>query len=81
MDGRLSRLTLSAASAPWHARLYPFIGRTVSTPRGAGQLVQVFSDRASVILQGEAEVGVFLPEELSPPGGALPPPSPPRARH
>jgi hypothetical protein len=35
------------------------------TPRGAGQLVQVFSDRASVILQGEAEVAVFLPEELS----------------
>jgi len=52
----------------WHARLYPFIGRTVSTPLGAGRLVQVFQERASVILPGEAQVGVFLPEDLCPLG-------------
>jgi len=58
--------------ASWHARLYPFIGRTVSTPRGAGELVQVFPERASVILPGEAQVGVFLPEELWPLGAPRP---------
>jgi hypothetical protein len=31
----------------WHARLYPFIGEAVSTPRGHGRLVQVFPERAS----------------------------------
>ena len=56
----------------WHARLYPFIGKTVSTPRGAGRLVQVFPDRASVILPGEAQVGVFLPDELWPLGRPRP---------
>lgn len=56
----------------WHARLYPFIGRTVSTPRGDGRLVQVFPERASVILPGEVQVGVFLPEDLKPPGGQQP---------
>jgi hypothetical protein len=57
----------------WHARLHPFIGRTVSTPRGdGGRLVQVFPERASVILPGEAQVGVFLPEELGLPGGSQP---------
>lgn len=54
----------------WHARLYPFIGRTVATPRGAGRLVQIFGDRATVILPGETQAGVFLPEELGPPGSA-----------
>ena len=52
----------------WHARLYPFIGKAVSTPRGAGRLVQVFPERASVILPGEAQIGVFLPGELCPLG-------------
>jgi hypothetical protein len=52
----------------WHARLYAFIGKTVSTPRGAGRLVQVFPERASVILPGEAQVGVFLPQEIGPVG-------------
>jgi hypothetical protein len=50
----------------WHARLYPFIGRTVSTPRGAGRLVQIFPKRASVILPAEEQIGVFLPAELRP---------------
>jgi hypothetical protein len=56
----------------WHARLYPFVGETVSTPHGAGRLVQVFPERASVVFAGEAEVGVFLPEELWPPGAPRP---------
>lgn len=50
----------------WHARLYPFVGETVSTPRGAGRLVQVFPERASVILPGEERIGVFLPGEVLP---------------
>jgi TubC N-terminal docking domain len=53
----------------WHARLYPFIGRTVSTPCGDGRLVQVFPERANVILPGMAQAGVFLPEELRPSRG------------
>jgi len=57
----------------WHARLYRFIGRTVSTPRGAGRLVQVFPERASVVIAGEAQVRVLLPEELCPLGA--PPPA------
>jgi hypothetical protein len=56
-----------------HARLNPFIGKAISTPRGAGRLVQVFPEPASVILPGEAHVGVFLPEELKPPGSQRPP--------
>jgi hypothetical protein len=56
----------------WHARLYPFIGRTVSTLRGAGRLVQVFPERANVVLPGETQVGVFLPNKLCPPGGPRP---------
>jgi hypothetical protein len=56
----------------WHARLYPFLGKTVSTPCGAGRLVQVFPERASVILPGEAQVGVFLPEDLWPLGAPRP---------
>ncbi|HVR10577.1 MAG TPA: hypothetical protein VMW75_21205 [Thermoanaerobaculia bacterium] len=50
----------------WHARLYPLIGKTVATPRGAGRLAQVFPERGSVILPDEAVVGVFAPEELRP---------------
>jgi hypothetical protein len=56
----------------WHARLYPFIGQVVSTPGGNGRLVQVFPERASVILPGKLTVGVFLPEELRPPGAGAP---------
>jgi len=48
------------------ARLYPFLGRAVATPRGRGRLVQVFPDRAVVRCAGR--VLVFLPSEVRPPG-------------
>ena len=55
---------LATAAAPWpaacleaerrfgqpHARLFPLIGQTVSTPNGAGVLCQVFRDRAAVVV-------------------------------
>lgn len=55
-----------------HARLYPFIGRTVTTPDGPGTLLQVFSERAAVLFDDGAERRVFhyLPSELTPPTGA-----------
>lgn len=48
-----------------HARLYPFLGRRVLSPRGRGRLLQVFADRAVVNLAGR--VSVFLPSEVRPP--------------
>lgn len=51
------------------ARLYPFVGRRVSTPHGPGRLMQVFPDRVVVVLAEEVERPcVFLPSELRPPG-------------
>jgi hypothetical protein len=52
------------------ARLYPFLGRTVETPAGPGRLLQVFSERAAVLLDGDERVSHFLPAELRPPGAA-----------
>lgn len=51
-----------------HARLYPFIGRTVVTPDGPGTLLQVFAERAVVLFDGggDRQVGHFLPSELAP---------------
>lgn len=56
------------------ARLYPFIGRQVRTPRGTGRLLQVFSDRAVVLLdgefakpQGEQREAYFDPCDICPP--------------
>jgi hypothetical protein len=37
-----------------HARLFPFIGRKVRTPQGAGVLLQVFRGRCGVVLDMEA---------------------------
>ena len=48
------------------ARLYPFLGRPVLSPRGPGPLVEVLPDRAGVNLGGR--VFVFLPSEIQPPG-------------
>jgi hypothetical protein len=36
-----------------HAKLFPFIGRKVRTPRGAGLLVQVFAERVTVLLDSD----------------------------
>jgi hypothetical protein len=38
-----------------HAKLFPFLGRKVRTPEGAGMLVQVFADRVTVLLDTERE--------------------------
>jgi hypothetical protein len=36
-----------------HANLFPFIGRKVRTPEGPGTLLQVFTDRVTVVLDSE----------------------------
>lgn len=56
------------------ARLYPFLGRTVLTPAGPGRLVQVFAERATVLLDAHPHrADVFLPSELQPPGAGRAP--------
>jgi hypothetical protein len=51
-----------------HAKLFTFIGRKVRTPNGPGTLLQVFADRATVLLDSERDhVCVrFLPSEVIP---------------
>jgi len=50
-----------------HARLFPFIGRKVRTPGGPGTLIQVFADRATVILDSEmTKCAAFTPGEIEP---------------
>ena len=50
-----------------HAKLFPFIGRKVRTPQGPGTLIQVFSDRATVVLDSKLGIcTVFKPVEVVP---------------
>lgn len=50
----------------WPGRsLYPYLNRQVITPRGPGVLVQVFSDRVAVALDGHGKVTFFYPEEIT----------------
>ncbi len=56
------------------ARLYPFVGKKVRTPKGIGQLVQVFSERVAVILDSERvkpeterRMTFFTPGDVCPP--------------
>ncbi len=44
-----------------HARLFPLIGREVSTPDGRGTLVQVFAARSAVVIAGRV-IFVFTAE-------------------
>ena len=48
------------------AWLYPFLGHMVSTPKGSGKLIQVFSGRASVLFRGQGKendrVEMFSPD-------------------
>jgi hypothetical protein len=54
-----------------HARLFPLIGRRVSTLAGDGTLVQVFAERVAVRLDAQPhEVAYFLPAEVRPPGAS-----------
>ena len=53
------------------ARLYPFLGRRVATPRGPGQLCQVLEARCRVLLEGRAGAEVEVPAaEVRPAQGA-----------
>jgi hypothetical protein len=50
-----------------HAKLFPFIGRKVRTPTGTGTLLQVFSDRATVLLDSElSRCSFFSPGQIEP---------------
>ncbi len=50
-----------------HVKLFPFIGRKVRTPEGAGVLVQVFKDRATVLLDREKDkCAWFEPGQVEP---------------
>jgi hypothetical protein len=50
-----------------HAKLFPFIGRKVRTPRGPGTLIQVFEDGATVVLDSElSRCSFFVPGEIKP---------------
>jgi hypothetical protein len=49
------------------ARLFPFLGRKVRTPAGSGTLLQVFADRATVLLDSElGKCRIFPPCEIEP---------------
>ncbi len=48
------------------ARLYPLIGLRVRTPRGTGKLLQVFVDRAAVLIDGENQVSSLAPVDVLP---------------
>ncbi|HSL82534.1 MAG TPA: hypothetical protein VLF66_07130 [Thermoanaerobaculia bacterium] len=54
------------------ARLYPFLGREVETPRGRGRLLKVFAERVMVVLDtAPSQASFFLPSEVRPPGVAV----------
>lgn len=56
------------SQAEYYRALYSLLGRIVSTPLGRGELWQVFSERAGVVLdrQGPEKKKVFFfrPEEI-----------------
>ena len=50
-----------------HSKLFPFLGRKVRTPGGPGTLIQVFSDRVTVVLDSELfRCSFFQPKEIEP---------------
>ena len=50
-----------------HAKLFIFIGRKVRTPEGAGTLIQVFTERVTVLLDSEREkCSFFHPGQIEP---------------
>lgn len=50
-----------------HAKLFPFIGRKVRTPAGAGTLIQVFAERVTVVLESDVDkCAFFTPAEIEP---------------
>jgi lauroyl/myristoyl acyltransferase len=50
-----------------HAKLFPFIGRKVRTPKGPGTLIQVFAARVTVVLDADLDkCSRFAPIEIEP---------------
>jgi hypothetical protein len=51
-----------------HGKLFSFIGRKVRTPEGPGTLLQVFADRATVLLDSERDQACvrFPPSQVIP---------------
>ena len=50
-----------------HAKLFPFLGRKVRTPVGTGTLLQVLSERVTVLLDSElGRCNFFRPAEIEP---------------
>ena len=50
-----------------HARLFPFLGRKVRTPKGPGTLLQVFAGRVTVLLDADMnKCSFFSPTEIQP---------------
>jgi hypothetical protein len=49
------------------ARLFPFLGRKVRTPKGPGTLIQVFAERVTVLLDSERDkCRFFTPTQIEP---------------
>ena len=59
------------------ARLYPHLGRRVSTPRGPGRLWQAFGERAGVVLDADSRRVSFFPPDQIVAGGESRPLTPP----
>lgn len=56
-----------------HTKLFPFIGRKVRTPAGAGTLLQVFAGRVTVVLDSEmSRCSIFRPAQIEPVSWDLP---------
>ena len=49
-----------------HARLFAYLGQTVSTPGGPAKLVQVFKNRAAVIVAGSKVLTFWHPNLIEP---------------
>ncbi len=50
-----------------HARLFPFLGRKVRTPKGPGTLLQVFAGRVTVLLDADLnKCSFFSSTEIRP---------------
>ena len=49
-----------------HARLFPFIGKRIWTPDGAGELLSVFAEQCEILLDGSLRTARVLPEDVRP---------------
>jgi hypothetical protein len=64
---KTEKLESLSPSTQLHIKLFPFIGRKVRTPGGLGTLLQVFADRATVVLDSKlCQCSFFAPGEIAP---------------